>query len=163
MKYQIIFLIIFSHTSLFGQKYKHVDSYVESLKINKAASIESLSKKLIEPFKTDLDKTRALYYWLAKNIVYDYEGCETNYWNNYKSYEDIINDTFTFRKGICSGYSHLFKRMLELSDIESEVINGYARNDLQTVFLNESNHVWNKVLIDGQWHLLYVTWARDTV
>jgi len=53
--------------------------------------------------------------------------------------------------------------MLELSDIESGVINGYARNDLQTVLLNESNHAWNKVLIDGQWHLLDVTWSRDTV
>lgn len=162
MKYLLIIFAFFTSLSLPAQEYGQVDNYVQELQIDKELSIESTVDRIIKPFNEDLDKTRALYYWLASNIAYDYEGYKSGFWKDYQSHEEIINDTFKFRKGICSGYSHLFKYMLKLSDIQSKVISGYARTDLQTIFLNETNHAWNKVKINNSWHLIDVTWARDT-
>lgn len=164
MKYSIIAIsiLLFKCHITYGQAYEDIDKYVQSLHIDDSATIETTVKAVTKPFKTDTQKIRALYSWLAKNIDYDYVGYKSDYWDHYKSYEDLIKDTFKFRKGVCSGYSHLFKRMLEKCNIESEVINGYARFDLSTIFLNETNHAWNRVKIDNKWELLDVTWAYDT-
>ena len=75
------------------------------------------------PFSSDLLKVRALFFWLAANLIeYDYKDNETGLWTNYASVKEKLNDTYKFRKGVCSGYSHLFKYMLRLSGIRSRVI-----------------------------------------
>ena len=159
---QIFFLILIPFFS-YTQDFEKVDRFVASLKLDKTITIDNLAKEITKPFKTDIDKVRAIYYWQAENIIYDYQGFKSNYWTNYPSEDSLINNTFKFRKGVCSGYAHLFKYMLEQCDIESEVITGYARNSLETIFLNETNHDWNVVKIDKKWYLFDVTWARNTL
>ncbi|MEQ9231982.1 MAG: transglutaminase domain-containing protein [Cyclobacteriaceae bacterium] len=163
MKITILFLLISLPLSLFSQNYEHVDSFVKSLEFERTESIEQVTLKITNPFKSDIEKVRAIYFWIASNIEYDYEGIDSYNWENYSTFEDILNATFLNRKGICSGYSYLFERMATLCDIDCEVISGFARADLETIFVKESNHAWNKVLIDEDWKLLDVTWARDTV
>ena len=70
-----------------------------------------------------------------------------------------MTDTYKYKKGVCSGYAHLFKYMLNLSGIESIVVTGYARTDLETFNLNESNHDWNVVKIEDKWCLFDENWA----
>lgn len=112
----LLILLIFSGQS-FGQnsRLEEVDSYVDGLSLDKNISLNNLVTVLTKPF---------VYYWIAKNIGYDYEGAKTHYWRKYPSYDAMISDTYKLRKGICSGYSHLFKRMLSIARIECEVVNG---------------------------------------
>jgi hypothetical protein len=161
----IITIVLFNliHLNSFAQEFNQVDSYVRTLDFKPSASLENVATKITDPFETDIEKIRAIYFWIASNVKYDYEGIETYNWENYSSYEEILNATFKNRKGICSGYSHLFKRMAEISEIECEVVSGYARGDLETIFVKEVNHAWNRVLIKDKWQLLDVTWARDTL
>ena len=51
-------------------------------------------------------KVYLAYYWITKNIKYD--------WDGYESGHHIVNpdDTFKLRTTVCSGYSSLFKRLL---------------------------------------------------
>ncbi|AYB29514.1 transglutaminase domain-containing protein [Chryseolinea soli] len=141
--------------------FDEVDSYVDGLQLRKNVSIEKLVITLTKPFASPTLKTRAIYYWIAKNIKYDYAGSETGFWKKYPSDQAIIADTYKFRRGVCSGYSHLFKYMLTKTKIESEVVGGYGRGDLQTVIVEEANHAWNAVKLNDKWYLFDVTWASD--
>lgn len=163
MRITTFVLLFLFHFNSFAQGFNQVDSYVRSLNFKPLTSLESVATTITKPFDKDIEKVRAIYFWIASNIKYDYEGIESYNWENYSSYEEILNATFENRKGICSGYSHLFERMAEISQIECEVVSGYARGDLETIFVNEVNHAWNRVLIEDKWQLLDVTWARDTV
>lgn len=62
-------------------------------------------------------------------------------------------------KAICWGYSTLFKAMCEEVGIECEIISGYSKVPLNSKpKIEEPNHAWNAVKIDGKWHLLDATW-----
>lgn len=157
---QLTYILIFLPFGLFSQEFEKVDSYVETLTVNETIEIDILTSKLTKPFFEDIDKVRAVFYWIADNIEYDYE----NFKNKTVTHTQVQPETvLKKRKGVCEGYSNLFKAMLDLCDIESVVISGYARNDIETMFLYESNHAWNSVKIDDKWYLFDVTWSRDTL
>lgn len=156
----ITFILVFIPLGLFSQHFEKVDSYVDTFSFNKSLALEKLTKKLTDPFPLDIEKVRAIFVWIADNIEYDY----VNFKNNTVTSIQVQPETvYKERKAVCEGYSNLFKLMLDLCNIESEVISGYARNDIETIFLNESNHAWNSVKINNRWYLFDVTWAKDTL
>lgn len=165
MRVVILTILIFLSRHTFSQDVglEKVDNYVETLKVDKNISVDNLVLSLVKPFASPTLRTRAIYYWIAKNINYDYEGYKTDYWDRYPSEQAILMDTYKFRKGICSGYAHLFKYMLTKAKVECEVVDGYVRADLETVIIGESNHAWNVVRLNNKWHLFDVTWGWDTL
>ena len=164
MKKFLLIVFFFCPVIIFSQNdnFERVDTFVKTLKVDNSVSIENLVIELTKPFTSEIDKVRAIYYWLSDNIEYDYQGMRNKYWKNYPSIDKLIKDTYKFRKGVCSCYSHLFHYMLNLSNIESNVISGYVRTDLETFFANELDHAWNSVKIENEWYLFDVTWSRDT-
>ena len=159
----LILIIIFSGRA-FSQdaSFDEVDNYVEQLRLGKDIALDDLASALTRPFESPVLKTRAVYYWLAKNITYDYQGYKTHFWDKYPSGNALMMDTYKFRRGVCSGYSLLFKYMLNKVQIECEVVDGYARVDLETIMANEPSHAWNVVKLADRWHLIDVTWASAT-
>jgi hypothetical protein len=157
---QLIYILIFIPLGLFSQQFEKVDSYVETLSPDKSMPLDQLTKKLTKPFPKDIEKVRAIFYWIADNIEYDYLNFKNK---TVTSIQVEPESVYKERKAVCEGYSNLFKSMLDLCSIESEVISGYARNDIETIFLYESNHAWNSVKINNRWYLFDVTWARDTL
>lgn len=75
-----------------------------------------------------------------------------------------IKEVFRSGKALCYGYSLLFKYFCDLSNIECEIIEGYAKDYAykkgQT--FETANHAWNSVNIYGYWYLLDVTWAAGS-
>ena len=73
--------------------------------------------------------------------------------------------TLSKRKGVCNDYSHLFKRLCELTNIECIIITGIGKtNKNQIGRINmKSNHAWNAVKLSGKWHLIDVTWGAGYV
>lgn len=142
--------------------FSEVDNYVWSLEVNKDIPIPELTGKLTMPFRSELHKVRAIFFWIASNIEYDNEDKEPELYADYPSARENLNETYKSRKGVCSGYSHLFRYMLRLSGIRSMVITGYARNDLKNIYPKKPNHAWNAVRIEDIWYLFDVTWARDS-
>jgi transglutaminase/protease-like cytokinesis protein 3 len=150
----ILFLIVINGKS---QDFARIANYVNSL--NSEEEIEALTSQLVKPYQTDIDKTASIFYWIAKNIKYDFKGFENDFWKFYESDQKLIEDTYKFKKGVCSGYARLFSYMLRLCEIESKVVMGYSRTDLETFNLTETNHDWNVVKIENDWYLFDVTWA----
>jgi transglutaminase/protease-like cytokinesis protein 3 len=164
MRISITSILLFFTLLSYGQikDYERIDSIVRFIPISSEVGIDNLPMIVTKPFKTNLEKICAIYCWMAQNIEYDYVGFKNRSWEKYLSDTALLTDTYKYRKGICSGYSHLFKFFLSKLEIQSVVLNGYGRGDLKTLSLNTSNHAWNAVLIGKDWKLFDVTWARDT-
>jgi transglutaminase/protease-like cytokinesis protein 3 len=138
------------------------------------ASPQALCYKITSPYKTDLQKVRAIVQWIAENISYNVRPYYSNQQSPFLLYYNEANDTGALkslservaegvlmrRVAFCDGYSRLFKTLCDYAGIKAEVILGYARTGMERG--NDkfrSNHTWNAVYIDSTWKLLDVTWA----
>jgi hypothetical protein len=173
----IIFLLFiqFAIAQKKAINYSSIDEY--AMNIN-ASSPEELAQKLTAPYKTDLEKTRAIFSWVAHNISYDYKSGSLRTKNSKSFVTGPVNydvDTSSFLKPLnqlvaedvmkkriafCYGYSRLFKCLCDYAAVPCEVINGYARGDFNKIGNNfRTNHSWNAVKLDSSWYLADVTWA----
>lgn len=100
---------------------------------------------------TNSKKAYARYYWIAKNISYDFKG------------DPDINPESVYKNGydVCFGYSHLFS--VVGNNIGIFVLNcfGYAREldyKLGDEF-QDTNDEWNIIKLDGVYYQIEFTWA----
>ncbi len=172
--------IIFSRPAL--ADYSKVDAYVMAMH-KKYKSIPALAKDLGEPFKTEPEKVRAIFMWIANNIAYDCSayhsknkgGFSVYYGPNEskavivekweKCYMSYATSVLRSKKGICEGYSRLFYELCRLNGIHCKMVVGNASSnkmkiDLERMIKNfPTNHAWNEVQIDGKWYYADLTWA----
>lgn len=132
-----------------------IGSFYESTSFNKVDSVTNAMTKIDEsklgiiltkPWKTELEKVRAIYYWMRKNIQYDYVGLA---WNNYTC---EVSDVLKKRVGVCEGYANLFNYLCEQAGIMSIKIHG---------IVPQGGHAWNAVRINKKWYLMDVTWGDN--
>ncbi len=100
--------------------------------------------------------------YLQQNTLYDHEAFDEILTNVHavknNPYPHISYGPLIENKGICSGISHAFKRIMNYMDVECCVINGKIRQ----IFLID--HAWNLIKIDGQYYHIDVTYdVKDEV
>jgi hypothetical protein len=172
-----IICLLFAN-ACFGQRgsvsFYSIDWNVRNIE---APTVDSLAKKLCAPYTTELEKTRAIFSWIAQHIAYN-----TGIYNAGKGYRQVKYvfdpaDTISSkpateqtaervlrrRVAVCDGYAKLFKTLCDYAGVESEVILGYGKCYLEKDEKFRTNHTWNAVRIDSVWHLLDVTWASGFV
>lgn len=121
----------------------HVDQYVNSLgKVDDT----KLAILLTKPWKKELEKVRAIFIWMVKNINYDYVGL-----NNGRMTCNA-KDVLAKRVGVCAGYSDLFEYLCTQANIKTNYIVGNAPG---------GSHAWNTVRIDNKWYVVDVTWGSN--
>nr|WP_321242996.1 transglutaminase domain-containing protein [uncultured Psychroserpens sp.] len=175
MRYCLLSLAFIIVNTAFSQDYKSIDSIVEQYP-EKFRSIDYFANRIDKDFDTDIDKVRAVYYWISNHIEYDYKSYR-NGSNGYKSiaynddgdYENRLKSlrknyaekSLKKRLAVCEGYSQLLKFTLLELGIEAEVIKGYAKKSVREIGLIKkgTNHAWNAVKIDNQWQLIDATWS----
>lgn len=174
MKALFIILIFFSFKVYALQDYRSVDSLVNKYP-QKFNSIEELADKISKDFKTELNKTRAAYYWIANNITYDYKlerkgskphkiksSSKSDYEAKlYKLKRKYAEKVLRRKTAICEGYAQLLTEVLKDLDIISVVVSGYAKRFPNEIGKKRSsaNHAWNAVRIDKKWCLIDATWS----
>lgn len=141
----------------------------------KAESIESLASRIDYDFKTEIEKVRAIYTWIALNIEYD------NYSTNFLKVPEfivysnefdlkrqekhkeqlVINKAFKNKKGVCYENALLFNKLCSLIDIKNELVYGYSKSSVNDIGIipHNKNHVWNAVKIKEHWLLFDVTYG----
>lgn len=146
-------------------------------KLNEGQKLENLpilAYNLTNKLNTDVEKFRAIFYWVCNNIAADdsqnskvinarkklqNDSLAFIQWNNNhkkKFFKRLINQ----RRTICTGYAYLIKELCFFANIECEIINGYGRTiDNNVESLNLINHSWNTVKLNDQWYLCDATWA----
>lgn len=180
MKRYLIFALLFCSpgTEVLSQNrydsvnFAYIDSFVNTVKYDN--DISHLAIDLTAQFPDDLSKTRAIFKWITGNIAFDYrfvnkgkeiikpdcEGQDDCPSLMIRWEDEYLKKILRSKKAIADGYSRLFKKLCDLSFIQSEVIPGYARTRPYQIGNNMGlNHSWNAVLIDTSWFYVDLTWA----
>lgn len=174
---RLLSLLLFFNTLLNAQNLKKVDAIIYSY--IEPNSIEELSNRIDYDFKTDLEKVRAIYNWIALNIEYDV--FKTTVLNSpeffiYQNNDDLnrikriqtikqINKTFDSKKGVCVDYALLFNKICNLLNIKNELVYGYTKSSVNQIGIipTSKNHVWNAVYINNKWIMIDVTYGSGYV
>ncbi|HPJ30407.1 MAG TPA: transglutaminase domain-containing protein [Methanothrix sp.] len=141
----------------FESLYRRIDECVDQAPAEAETSPEDLARYLSGSARSDEERARAVYRWIAAKVEYDL-GASSSGTCGSRTPEEVLDQ----RKGVCSDYSLLFQRLCELSGLESVLIQGFGKGYGYAVgseIPNSSNHAWNAVRIDGQWHLVDSTWG----
>ena len=185
LKSLILFTTLLFPFFLYSQQDKNifdfsmVDSIARTVKYKK--DIYLLTKELTNPYSDQLYKVRAIFVWITDNISYNYKyynkyynkgkepktpKCKTGMnceqllidWEN-----NYVRKVLKKKKGVCDGYSKLFKKMCDIAGIKSEIVSGYTKTKLNQIGNTGSvNHSWNVVWIDSAYYLLDATWAAGS-
>lgn len=137
-------------------------------------NLSELSHQLTSDLTTDVERFRAIYMWVCGNIANDYSLYAKNMRKRQRFKTDSLklrewNDHFrelSFKKmlknhkTICTGYAYLIKKLSNLSNINCEIVHGFARTSMINIeTLDVPNHSWNAVELNGKWYLCDPTWA----
>lgn len=119
-------------------------------------TLDSLAKYLVEPAKTDRDKARLIFRWIADRIAYDTESFFAG-----KNPADTPETVLARRKALCGGYAVLFEALGKRGGLETQKILGHAKGIGFTpgTDVKKYPHAWNAVKIDGKWQVLDNTWG----
>jgi hypothetical protein len=145
--------------------FARIDAHARNLRI-RTADVATMTRAIIAPCTTDLEKARGIFVWITAHISYDcaqYHALDRDpNWNWWEGDSTRIRRILKSRLGICSDYAALCKRMCDVAGLECVVIIGWAKTSLEDVsdsLGRETNHAWNAVRLDGRWRLLDATWA----
>ena len=102
---------------------------------------------------SDIIKEKYIHDYIVETVSYDYNAAE-----NIENYTTMLPHAFDLYgaaiegSAVCEGYSKLFQYLCYSVGINSTQVIGAS---------NGGNHMWNAVLINGEWYQLDVTW-NDT-
>jgi hypothetical protein len=140
-------------------------------------TVAGLSAKLTYNCKTDYEKVRAIFNWVTENISYNTRNYSVSKKKkNDKIYtepedtsaelkplvEHVAEIVLSRRMAVCDGYTKLFKSLCDHAGIQNEIISGYGLSNYSSGKFR-TNHTWNAVYTDSNWHLLDVTWASGFI
>lgn len=162
---KILFLLIFSISH--SQTNPTLEMAKSMSKVN--IEIKDLTDFVTKNISDKEQIAKFYYYWINLNIQYDFE--KRDKWRKENATFDEINDSenpllvYEEKKGVCSGYSSLYKMFMNLSNIDCVIISGYAKT-LDNLILDPGlddnyRHAWNAVKIDNYWLLVDTTWAQQ--
>ena len=122
--------------------------------------LQSLSDEICSNSNTDYDKVKAIAYYVAENIYYNYVAAEDSVTAETISIENILNTN----TATCAGYSNLFSALCNMQNIYCVNLRGGTFSDYFTSehLLNAPiNHEWNAVMIDNKWIFVDTTWLSN--
>ncbi|KAE8290352.1 Kyphoscoliosis peptidase [Larimichthys crocea] len=112
--------------------------------------------------RNELERLRAIWVWLCHNIEYDVSGYLGRS-EKLSSPEEVI----AAGRGVCCGYSNLCTEMCREVGIECQEVPGHSKGigyrQGQSLKNVKSDHLWNAVLLGGQWFLLDACWGAGRV
>lgn len=164
--------LFFVGSLVFGQRYLEIDNRSQNVKFKGDLSL--LVSELTEDLDGDEEKARAIYFWITENIKYDFKkfnkgkkvekfrckGKDDCLLKRQKIENKLIEKVLRQRKGICSGYAVLFKRMCDLANVNCQIIEGYVKTKGHHAGkMGVLDHAWNSVLIDNETFYVDATWG----
>ncbi|XP_062582818.1 kyphoscoliosis peptidase-like [Saccostrea cucullata] len=139
--------------------YELVDAHAINAPKHVNTSVNSLTEYLIKGAKSDKEKVRAFYIWIANNIEYD---TDAYFGGNYGGTD--ADSVLKHGKSVCSGYANLFEAFCKIAGIQVQVISGFSKGysySPEKPFTpnTKTNHAWNAVFIENKWQFIECTWG----
>ena len=175
----LLCLFLLVGVTAFSQQYSKIDTAVKNYP-ESFSTPEKLAEKINQDFKTDEEKARAIFDWIAYNVRYDLSAyrdiANGQVAYSWKSEEERIQKEFKFRrdlaaktlkskKGVCQGYTALFHTLCDLTGLKCIDIIGTSKTNPAHIgkLPKASDHVWNSVKIGNAWKFIDVTWASGAI
>ncbi|XP_012727574.2 kyphoscoliosis peptidase [Fundulus heteroclitus] len=124
--------------------------------------VKTIVKSITQGARNELEQLRAIWVWLCNNIEYDVSGY-LGHTEKLSSPEEVI----AAGRGVCCSYSNLCTKMCREVGIECQEVTGHSKgigyrqgHSLKHV---KSDHLWNAVLLAGEWFLLDACWGAGQV
>ena len=137
--------------------FSRIDKHVATIQVPQNIDIPELTNKLVAPARSDIERVRAIAWWMALNIQYDHnahrvgvaqlKAGQAPMWvlEANKPAAVLLN-----RKAVCMGYAKLFEACCKSIRIEAVAVGGNTR-------YSDEGHEWNAVKINGGWQLVDVS------
>lgn len=113
----------------------------------KQALIDAECDKIISLVTEDMSPIQKLL------VVHDYIAANYEYDTTYQV--RTLDAMVEQKKGVCQGYSYLFKYVLDKLDDKNEL--DEQDFDCVTVPSSACSHMWNKIKLDGEWYNIDIT------
>lgn len=155
-----IFLIFGNGLFLQAQDFAAIDQHAMNFKAS--GDLTTTTQQLVAPYRTELEKARAIFTYVASSMSYDCKEYHRELEDRKaRTRPEILERAFEKNLGVCAGYAILFEEMCEVAGLNAEVVGGTPRTGSQRYHPERlpETHAWNAIEIDGEWHLLDVTWA----
>lgn len=142
-----------------AEAFAAVDAHALAAPEEAEGSPEALAGYLCGPWKSETDKARALYRWIADRIDYTLDTAPSGGAEPRAGPSSVLKS----RRAICQGYSDLFAALARAAGLEAETVAGYAKGlgyEAGDSFAGRRpDHAWNAVKADGAWRLVDCTWG----
>lgn len=142
-------------TRLFAEIDKHAlaaPNHVET-------AVVDLARYLSRPARTDAEKARAAYRWVADRIAYDAEALFTM-----QIGDNSVNAVLESRNCVCEGYARLFVALCQESGLDAVKVSGFAQGPAFGERKKDIlRHAWAAVKLDGRWYLFDPTWGAGHI
>lgn len=161
MKYFITAVLVFCSLYLNAQKTSStVNTYKKALQVPDSLTKTSagLANYITTNFLSQKERAGAIFVWITNNISYDIENAFAI--NFYANTNQIIEEVFRTRKGVCMHYAELFNDIATNSGLKSFVVNGYTK---QNGLVDYIPHAWCAIMIDSAWSLIDPTWGSGYI
>lgn len=121
-------------------------AYPTDKKTEAIIKIYDLAEDITRDCTTDSQRINAVHDWMVRNLEYDYDNylADTIPKRSYSQEGAIL-----YRTAVCGGYAKTFCSFMDVLGIECEYVRGQG---------NGGNHAWNRVLLNGRWLYIDVTW-----
>lgn len=124
------------------------------------SEVKQLSDEICIGSETQLEKANAIADWVVHNICYNSDAASTSVNADVISLEQVIST----KTATCAGYSNLFAALCQAQGICTVNFRGGAEEGLYDYpdWKNvRTNHEWNAVFCDGNWHFFDTTWCSQ--
>lgn len=161
--FSTLILLFWAISTPAQSEFATLDAFARTLKKSEFPSPELLAQALCKDLKSDREKARVIFTWIAENIRYDLDamGKEGPKADSPEAYEaKRVSAVFKKQRGVCMDYALLYKEMAEAVGLECAFITGNSKGSLLGGL---GDHAWNAVKINGQWNLLDATWGAGQI
>lgn len=162
--HRILFFLLLLAASVSAQQKKQVGPYdaidkkALQIPLEQTKTVVGISNYVNATFKTEKEKIRAVFIWVASNIQYDIDNMfAVNYFE--KEEEKILKPLKT-RKGICENYAALFVAISKKCGIKCIGVDGYTNQNGVQEYMG---HAWCAAVVEGTWYLFDPTWGSGYV
>ncbi|MDR1170344.1 MAG: hypothetical protein LBK97_05875 [Prevotellaceae bacterium] len=153
----LLFSVLHANNSS-AKDYRHIDSIMRLCPARHSKSAEKLAKYIAKQFRSENDRLRAAYSWVAQHVGYDvakmYDGI------TYKHESEVVRQVLKTRKTVCTGYVLTFKAITENLGLKIFEVKGCTK---QNGKIDAISHVWCAVKHGDRWLLIDPTWSSGYV
>ncbi len=138
----------------------------EKLKSIKSSDVKVLAEKITKNYEDPLDKIKAIYYWVANHMEYDFsmlkkvrkehaKGKRYTHAELKEKRAKDIKSALSNGEGICQDYARIFEALCLQAGIEAKFIGGLVKTRTGSA----ESHAWNAVMYEGEWQLVDATFG----